>query len=130
MTVKRYRAGCEYAGEEEMIQVDDGAYVSHEDYATLLAERENLNQQVVNLAVENAVMKSDYINIPVLKRMGIPIIHATDLEVENIQAQGVDNFLDKIEWIIRAECNPDKTESIISGLKGFASQLRKGASND
>lgn len=58
MTVKRYRAGCEYAGEEEMIQTDDGAYVSHEDYATLLAERDALNQQVVTLAVENAALTS------------------------------------------------------------------------
>lgn len=33
--VKRYDAGCDYAGEEEMVERADGDFVRHEDYAAL-----------------------------------------------------------------------------------------------
>lgn len=103
-----------------------------------------LQLQVVNLAVENSTIKTmnDCLSEELrgYKSDGAfygPDMHKlwyshagaipeTSIMLANIHAQGVDEFLNKIEWIIRAECNPDKTESIISGLKGFAAQLRKG----
>lgn len=46
MTVKRYNAGCAYAGEEEMVQADDGAYVRFDDCAALLKERDALAREL------------------------------------------------------------------------------------
>lgn len=47
MTVKRYDMRQIFDGRMVILEVRDGAFVSHDDYAALLAERENLNQQVV-----------------------------------------------------------------------------------
>jgi len=47
--VKRYDAGCDYAGEDEMVERIDGDYVKYNDYAELKAQRDGL-------AAENAVM--------------------------------------------------------------------------
>lgn len=43
-----------------------------------------------------------------------------------VRAQARTDFIGRIEWIIRNECNPDKTEKILNELQSFAAQLRKG----
>ncbi|HBB4995348.1 TPA: hNH endonuclease [Escherichia coli] len=51
---------------------------------------------------------------------------ATDAFLAEVRAQARTDFIGSIEWIIRNECNPDKTETIINELQSFADQLRKG----
>ena len=43
-----------------------------------------------------------------------------------VRAQARTDFIGRIEWIIRNECNPEKTEIIINELQTFSAQLRKG----
>lgn len=51
---------------------------------------------------------------------------ATDAFLAEVRAQERTDFIGRIEWIIRNECNPDKTETILNELQLFADQLRKG----
>ncbi|EMP9864938.1 TPA: hypothetical protein KMV75_003442 [Escherichia coli] len=51
---------------------------------------------------------------------------ATDAFLAEVRAQARTDFIGRIEWIIRNECNPDKTETILNELQSFADQLRKG----
>ncbi|MDB2181129.1 hypothetical protein [Citrobacter farmeri] len=51
---------------------------------------------------------------------------ATDAFLAEVRAHARTDFIDRIEWIVRNECNPEKTETIINELKAFAAQLRKG----
>ncbi|HHL2825814.1 TPA: hypothetical protein ACQ431_004083 [Citrobacter murliniae] len=53
---------------------------------------------------------------------------ATDAFLAEVRASARDNFIDRIEWIIRNECNPDKTEAIISELQKFSGELKQEAS--
>lgn len=50
----------------------------------------------------------------------------TNAFLAEVRAQARTDFIGRIEWIIRNECNPEKTETILSELLAFASQLRKG----
>lgn len=50
---------------------------------------------------------------------------ATDAFLAEVRAQARTDFIGRIEWIIRNECNPEKTETIINELQAFAAQLRK-----
>ncbi|HHT1009611.1 TPA: hypothetical protein ACTYAG_001433 [Citrobacter freundii] len=52
---------------------------------------------------------------------------ATGAFLAEVRAQARTDFIDRIEWIIRNECNPEKTETIINELQAFAAQIRKGA---
>lgn len=51
---------------------------------------------------------------------------ATGAFLAEVRAQARTDFIDRIEWIIRNECNPEKTETIINELQAFAAQIRKG----
>ncbi|HBC5320844.1 TPA: hypothetical protein KEU48_001877 [Escherichia coli] len=51
---------------------------------------------------------------------------ATDAFLAEVRAQERTDFIGRIEWIIRNECNPDKTETILNELQSFSDQLRKG----
>ncbi|EGT3137564.1 hypothetical protein [Citrobacter farmeri] len=51
---------------------------------------------------------------------------ATAAFLAEVRAQARTDFIGRIEWIIRNECNPDKTEKILNELQSFAAQLRKG----
>lgn len=53
---------------------------------------------------------------------------ATDAFLAEVRAQERTDFIGRIEWIIRNECNPDKTETILNELQSFSDQLRKGGS--
>lgn len=48
----------------------------------------------------------------------------TDAFLAEVRASARDNFIGRIEWIIRNECNPDKTEAIISELQKFSDELK------
>lgn len=49
---------------------------------------------------------------------------ATDAHLAEVRAQARTDFIGRIEWIIRNECNQDKTEAIISELQKFSDELK------
>ncbi len=53
-----------------------------------------------------------------------PETPATGAFLAEVRAGARNNFIDRIEWIIRNECNPDKTEKIISELHKFSDELK------
>lgn len=59
--------------------------------------------------------------IAIINRIGTP---ETDAFMAEMRASARVNFIDRIEWIIRNECNPDKTEVIISELQKFSDELK------
>ncbi|MDM3455712.1 hypothetical protein [Citrobacter sp. Cb028] len=56
------------------------------------------------------------------------ICPATDAFLAEVRYQARTDFIGRIEWIIRNECNPDKTEAIISELQKFSDELKLEAS--
>lgn len=56
----------------------------------------------------------------------IPETPATDAFLAEVRAHERTDFIGRIEWIIRNECNPDKTETILNELQSLSDQLRKG----
>ncbi|MFI8703453.1 hypothetical protein [Citrobacter braakii] len=59
--------------------------------------------------------------VAIINRIGTP---ETDAFMAEMRASARVNFIDRIEWIIRNECNPDKTEVIISELQKFSDELK------
>ncbi|MHC1795888.1 hypothetical protein LC177_22030 [Escherichia coli] len=53
-----------------------------------------------------------------------PETPATDAFLAEVQASARNDFIGRIEWIIRNECNPDKTEEIINELQNFSEELK------
>lgn len=49
---------------------------------------------------------------------------ATDAFLAEVRASARNDFIGRIEWIIRNECNPDKTEEIINELQNFSDELK------
>ncbi|EDU6133225.1 hypothetical protein CA424_003809 [Salmonella enterica subsp. enterica] len=49
---------------------------------------------------------------------------ATDAFLAEVRASARNDFIGRIEWIIRNECNPDKTEAIINELQNFSEELK------
>lgn len=45
---------------------------------------------------------------------------ATDAFLAEVRASARKDFIDRIEWIIRNECNPEKTETILNELQSFS----------
>lgn len=54
----------------------------------------------------------------------MPETPATDAFLAEVRASARNDFIGRIEWIIRNECNPDKTEAIINELQNFSDQLK------
>lgn len=50
----------------------------------------------------------------------IPETPATDAFLAEVRAQARTDFIGRIEWIIRNECNPEKTETILNELQSFS----------
>lgn len=136
MSVKRYWS---YAGgDSSMQETETGNYVKYEDYASI--ERKNIDMavQLANaeskcreLAAENAGLKkfcedaafdADYESELLGERGGfvdglsLVKTQATDAFLAEVRAQGVEMLADELLC-------PDLDEHI----RGFASQLRKGA---
>lgn len=57
--VKRYDAGCDYAGEEEMVERADGDFVRYEDYTAL-------EQQLINI-LKSAGIEADTVQAGVME---------------------------------------------------------------
>ncbi|MFV4760084.1 hypothetical protein ACNJN1_25115 [Citrobacter freundii] len=49
---------------------------------------------------------------------------STDSFLAEVRASARNDFIGRIEWIIRNECNPDKTEAIINELQNFSDELK------
>ena len=49
---------------------------------------------------------------------------ATDAFLAEVRDSARNDFIGRIEWIIRNECNPDKTEAIINELQNFSDELK------
>lgn len=45
---------------------------------------------------------------------------ATDSFLDEVRASARKDFIGRIEWIIRNECNPEKTETILNELQSFS----------
>lgn len=60
----------------------------------------------------------------IIRSLAVLQIPACDAFLAEVRASARDNFIDRIEWIIRNECNPDKTEAIISELQKFSDELK------
>ncbi|ENF6041365.1 hypothetical protein ABRV10_003400 [Citrobacter amalonaticus] len=52
---------------------------------------------------------------------------ATDAFLAEVRAQARTDFIGRIEWIIRNECNPEKTETILNELQSFSETLSQEA---
>lgn len=49
---------------------------------------------------------------------------AADAILAEVRASARNDFIGRIEWIIRNECNPDKTEAIINEFQNFSDELK------
>lgn len=52
---------------------------------------------------------------------------ATDAFLAEVRAGARKDFIDRIEWIIRNECNPEKTETILNELQSFSETVSQEA---
>ncbi|WP_216642143.1 hypothetical protein [Citrobacter amalonaticus] len=103
------------------------------------------NARLVQLAAENAALKSkaaelvheasevysaynatitepdgDFMDMQTLQEMQCVETPATDAFLAEVRASARKDFIDRIEWIIRNECNPEKTETILNELQSFS----------
>lgn len=63
-----------------------------------------------------------------IRSLAVLQIPACDAFLAEVQASARNDFIGRIEWIIRNECNPDKTEAIINELQNFSDELKLEAS--
>lgn len=138
MTVKRY--GDTLIGIKEM---DDGKWVSHEDYAALLKERGALISEVAALKsahpqpfgremmkaldayekYQDEVPETGMLDAFFILRDSIKVqTPATDAAIENLQAQGVEMLADHLSGL-----NIMASET---SVREFAAQLRKESTHD
>ncbi|MGI5629497.1 hypothetical protein [Escherichia coli] len=105
--------------------------------AALAAENVALRSKAAELAYEASKIYSaynatitepdgDFMDMQTLHEMQCIETPATDAFMAEVRAQARTDFIGRIEWIIRNECNPDKTETILNELQSFSNQLRKG----
>ncbi|HHT8272116.1 TPA: hypothetical protein ACT2RL_000664 [Citrobacter braakii] len=59
-----------------------------------------------------------------IRSLAVLQIPAYDAFLAEVRASARNDFIDRIEWIIRNECNPDKTEAIINELQNFSDELK------
>ncbi|HIH4330026.1 hypothetical protein [Citrobacter freundii] len=60
----------------------------------------------------------------IIRSLAVLQIPACDAFLAEVRYQARTDFIGRIEWIIRNECNPDKTEAIISELQKFSDELK------
>jgi hypothetical protein len=126
-------------------------YVALEQKLTDMAVHlANAESKCRELAVENAALKATcddrrtfimngvqlgYIKVPTvdtdpaLETIRIAVspqapTPATDAFLDEVRYQARTDFIGRIEWIIRNECNPDKTEEIINEMQNFSEELK------
>lgn len=106
---------------------------------------ESSNARLVQLAAENAGLKSkaaelvheasevysaynatitepdgDFMDMQTLQEMQCVETPATDAFLAEVRASARKDFIDRIEWIIRNEWIPEKTETILNELQSFS----------
>ncbi|HAN2209850.1 TPA: hypothetical protein IEP28_000627 [Escherichia coli] len=125
---------------ESIKQADSAVKLAHEKFSVLAAENAELKSvhpQPFGAEMMKAldayekhqdeVPETGMLNAFFILRDSIRVdTPATDAFLDEVRAQARTDFIGSIEWIIRNECNPDKTETIINELQSFADQLRKG----
>ncbi|HGG5707344.1 TPA: hypothetical protein ACJG17_000484 [Salmonella enterica subsp. enterica serovar Bareilly] len=98
--------------------------VRHSDYA-------DLEEKCAALAAENAGLKKSEVEFNEYCRHECEDVGdtwvddftetpATDAFLAEVRAGARKDFIDRIEWIIRNECNPEKTETILNELQSFS----------
>lgn len=108
--IKRY--GCDVYYDRGMYECSGGEFVSHDDYAASVAERDMriaaLQDQVRALAAEMAVVESihadavfitddDFDKCPqnvqkIIKSLAVMLIPATDAFIREIRAQAIEDY--------------------------------------
>ncbi len=125
---------------ESIKHADAAVKLAHEKFSELAAENAGLKSNGRELLSEackvyekfNATISSDsgdFIDGQTLHEFQFVLdveTPATDAFLAEVRAQERTDFIGRIEWIIRNECNPDKTETILNELQSFSDQLRKG----
>ncbi len=106
---------------ESIKQADSAVKLAHEKFSALAAENAGLKDVESNL-VRNIINDLGDTEFQ-YEKVQTP---ATDAFLAEVRAQERTDFIGRIEWIIRNECNPDKTETILNELQSFSDQLRKG----
>lgn len=59
-----------------------------------------------------------------IRSLAVLQIPAYDAFLAEARASARNDFIGRIEWIIRNECNPEKTEEIINELQNFSDELK------
>lgn len=59
-----------------------------------------------------------------IRSLAVMQIPAYQAFMAEVLASARNDFIGRIEWIIRNECNPDKTEAIINELQNFSDELK------
>ncbi|QMA42766.1 hypothetical protein HV032_15170 [Citrobacter freundii] len=140
--VKTYAVNCNDAWLNTEGDDISGSYVKYADYLELAVQLANAESKCRELAAENVWLKNFIINdchvahiepetfyeeeiIRYVSADGYePETPATDAFLAEVQASARNDFIGRIEWIIRNECNPDKTEEIINELQNFSEELK------
>ncbi|WP_370604179.1 hypothetical protein [Citrobacter braakii] len=60
----------------------------------------------------------------IIRSLAVLQIPAYQAFLAELRASARNDFIGRIEWIIRNECNPDKTEAIINELQNFSDELK------
>nr|WP_233617159.1 hypothetical protein [Citrobacter werkmanii] len=153
MSVKRYEMKTTYRGHESwdsLEEDEEGSYVDYEDYVALEQKLTDMAVQLANseskcreLAAElsavdkihnEAVFITDdhYAQCPpevqkMIRSLAVLQISAYNAFLSEVRASARNDFIGRIEWIIRNECNPDKTEAIINELQNFSDEMKQEA---
>ena len=138
MNVKRY--------DGKVGHCDNGAYVSYEDYAALLKQRDALAAENTQLkeyrpqpggpammeALDAFFEKEEYPEGAMMDAFEIlcckRALPATDAAIANIQAQGVDKYAEMFK--LMADMNIKHNQEFITLTEWYAKQLRKEPTHD
>lgn len=150
MSVKRYDMKEVFKGRMAVVETSAGAFVTHGDYSVIEQKLTDMAVQLANaeskcreLAAElsavdkihnEAVFITDdhYEQCPpevqkMIRSLAVLQIPAYTVFMAEVRASARNDFIDRIEWIIRNECNPEKTEAIINELQNFSDELKQEA---
>lgn len=127
LTYEELEAKCNALTEElKQSKIDSDCYkkgmeASNERLVQLAAENAGLNKFITQSCYvfdgEQHEISDAYI---CATDGGIPETPSTDAFLAEVRAGARKDFIDRIEWIIRNECNPEKTETILNELQSFS----------
>lgn len=132
MSVRRYDVN----GPSSVFEDVNGSLVDFKDYAALEDKRVALAAELSAIdAIHNdAVFITDahYEQCPpeaqkIIGALAVLQIPAYKAFLAEVRAQARTDFIGRIEWIIRNECNPEKTETILNELQSFSETVSQEA---